>query len=215
MKFNPKSFRRNKIFTRGMEDCYYFLYSECARGDECAFRHSPQAKASATICANWPNGIPCTDTCPYRHTNYHQIDCQWEARGGCKKPDCPYRHSLYRGSFGGHPNSYGDGAQYADPATYNRYAQPSSYAPAPLLNRQAGYTPCQDAGNYGGGDAQNLSRSPFNASRGYYVQEGPEEPVAMDIDVRDVADNELHTKSVAELERELSEVDSLLGSERY
>lgn len=81
-----------------MEDCYYFLYSKCARGDSCAFRHSEAAKMSSLTCSAWEKGIPCANDCPYRHSLHHlkkrreDMDCYWEARGGCTKEGCAYRH---------------------------------------------------------------------------------------------------------------------------
>jgi len=77
-------------------DCYYFMTTGCARGPNCSFRHSLEAKNSPRICRNWQNGIECSDDCPDRHCDYGAKEkterCYWETHGGCKKNDCPYIH---------------------------------------------------------------------------------------------------------------------------
>ena len=85
-------------------DCYYFLYSKCMREDQCMYRHSPQAKMAAEICESWASCRPCPQDCPFRHSDYHlkksrgDTECFWENKGGCKKPECPYKHALSSGS---------------------------------------------------------------------------------------------------------------------
>ncbi|KAI5166400.1 hypothetical protein NEIG_01263 [Nematocida sp. ERTm5] len=79
------------------EDCFYFITSTCARGPQCTYRHSQEAKNCQIVCSNWKNGTECLDACPYRHSDYQikekpAVECYWETHGGCKKADCPYVH---------------------------------------------------------------------------------------------------------------------------
>lgn len=81
------------------EDCFYFMTSSCARGDNCTYRHSAEAKVSEIVCDNWKRGLECYEGCPYKHSEYQVkeksvAECYWEKHGGCKKPSCPYRHTL-------------------------------------------------------------------------------------------------------------------------
>ncbi|EHY66231.1 hypothetical protein NERG_00927 [Nematocida ausubeli] len=79
------------------EDCFYFMTSNCARGMNCAYRHSQEAKHSQAVCNNWKNGLDCDESCPNKHSDYQvkekpTVECYWETHGGCRKADCPYVH---------------------------------------------------------------------------------------------------------------------------
>lgn len=81
-----------------MEDCYYFLYSKCSRGENCKFRHCYSSKENPVLCKNWEKKGRCTFNCPFRHSDYHlkkaRVDemCYWEATTGCTKEFCEFRH---------------------------------------------------------------------------------------------------------------------------
>ncbi|XP_034948562.1 zinc finger CCCH domain-containing protein 11A-like isoform X2 [Chelonus insularis] len=82
-------------------DCYFFYYSTCTKGDNCAFRHEPSALGCEVMCSFWQEGNCLNEHCNFRHMelkkNRKSIPCYWETqRGGCKKPHCPFLHSLER-----------------------------------------------------------------------------------------------------------------------
>jgi hypothetical protein len=35
------------------DDCYFFYYSTCAKGQACPFRHEPAALDNETVCTFW------------------------------------------------------------------------------------------------------------------------------------------------------------------
>ena len=35
------------------QDCYFYYYSSCSRGDGCPFRHEPAALTNETVCTYW------------------------------------------------------------------------------------------------------------------------------------------------------------------
>jgi len=81
-----------------MDDCYYFLYSNCAKGVSCPFRHCEEAKESDMMCSQYENGQCTNQLCTKRHSNFHLeknrkvIPCYWETHGGCSKPLCSFKH---------------------------------------------------------------------------------------------------------------------------
>ncbi|XP_011309625.1 zinc finger CCCH domain-containing protein 11A isoform X2 [Fopius arisanus] len=82
-------------------DCYFFYYSTCTKGDSCAFRHEPSALGCEVMCSYWQQGNCLNEKCNFRHMelkkNRKSIACYWESqRSGCKKPHCPFMHTQPR-----------------------------------------------------------------------------------------------------------------------
>ncbi|VEN56080.1 unnamed protein product [Callosobruchus maculatus] len=78
-------------------DCYFYYYSTCAKGDSCGFRHEPSALGSETICSFWKEGKCVNIHCNFRHMelrkNRKAIPCYWETQPvGCLKAHCPFMH---------------------------------------------------------------------------------------------------------------------------
>ncbi|ORD93709.1 ZC11A [Enterospora canceri] len=90
--------RRKQNKLDKIEDCYYFLYSTCQRGQECGFRHNLLSKQCNILCDEWDRTGSCREECPLRHSRYHlkksRVDemCYWENHGGCKKRFCEFKH---------------------------------------------------------------------------------------------------------------------------
>ncbi|XP_044583388.1 zinc finger CCCH domain-containing protein 11A-like isoform X2 [Cotesia glomerata] len=83
------------------QDCYFYYYSTCTKGDSCHFRHEPSALGIEVMCTYWQQGNCMNEHCNFRHMelkkNRKSIPCYWESqRGGCKKPHCPFLHTLDR-----------------------------------------------------------------------------------------------------------------------
>ncbi|XP_030829335.1 zinc finger CCCH domain-containing protein 11A isoform X2 [Strongylocentrotus purpuratus] len=79
------------------DDCYYFYYSNCAKGPACPYRHVEEARGNEVTCLNWKQGFCYRPSCAYRHMeitkNRSEIACFWESQPtGCQKPHCPFRH---------------------------------------------------------------------------------------------------------------------------
>ncbi|XP_011499793.1 PREDICTED: zinc finger CCCH domain-containing protein 11A-like isoform X2 [Ceratosolen solmsi marchali] len=82
-------------------DCYFFYYSTCTKGDNCAYRHEASALGSETVCSFWIEGSCQNQHCNFRHMeikkNRKTIPCYWEKfPTGCKKPHCPFNHRIKR-----------------------------------------------------------------------------------------------------------------------
>ncbi|XP_044747994.1 zinc finger CCCH domain-containing protein 11B-like isoform X2 [Coccinella septempunctata] len=82
---------------RRNNDCYFYYYSTCTKGDSCTFRHEPSALGCETMCSFWKEGKCLNVHCNYRHMelrkNRKAIQCYWENQpGGCLKPHCPFLH---------------------------------------------------------------------------------------------------------------------------
>lgn len=84
---------------KSTEDCYYFLYSVCKKGESCTYRHNPTSRQNTILCESWERSRKCRDDCPYRHSYYHfqkkRADdyCFWEDKEtGCTKEFCEFRH---------------------------------------------------------------------------------------------------------------------------
>ncbi|XP_070565715.1 zinc finger CCCH domain-containing protein 11A-like [Ptychodera flava] len=80
------------------DDCYFFYYSSCAKGDFCPFRHCEAALGSEVVCTLWKEGKCFRQVCKFRHMepnkNRSAIPCYWESQpGGCQKPHCVFLHS--------------------------------------------------------------------------------------------------------------------------
>ncbi|EEQ82448.1 hypothetical protein NCER_100841 [Vairimorpha ceranae BRL01] len=81
-----------------LDDCYFYLYSECKLKERCRFRHNPLSKDNLILCKNWSKNKKCRLDCPLRHSLYHVVKqrsdtmCYWEDKGGCTKYRCEYKH---------------------------------------------------------------------------------------------------------------------------
>ncbi|CAH1174049.1 unnamed protein product [Phaedon cochleariae] len=84
-------------------DCYFYYYSTCAKGDNCTFRHEPSALGCETMCSFWKEGKCLNVQCNFRHMelrkNRKAIPCYWESQPmGCLKSHCPFMHQNPRPS---------------------------------------------------------------------------------------------------------------------
>ncbi|XP_069678337.1 zinc finger CCCH domain-containing protein 11A-like [Periplaneta americana] len=82
---------------RKNNDCYFYYYSTCLKGDGCMFRHEPSALGCETVCSFWQQGKCLNQHCNFRHMelrkNRKLIPCYWENQpGGCRKPHCSFQH---------------------------------------------------------------------------------------------------------------------------
>ncbi|KAL3266183.1 hypothetical protein HHI36_010367 [Cryptolaemus montrouzieri] len=89
---------------RRNNDCYFYYYSTCAKGDSCTFRHEPSALGCETMCSFWKEGKCLNVHCNFRHMelrkNRKAIQCYWETQpGGCLKPHCPFLHQNVKQSL--------------------------------------------------------------------------------------------------------------------
>ncbi|CAG9832288.1 unnamed protein product [Diabrotica balteata] len=78
-------------------DCYFYYYSTCSKGDSCIFRHEPSALGCETMCSFWKEGKCFNIQCNFRHMelrkNRKAIPCYWESQpGGCLKGHCSFLH---------------------------------------------------------------------------------------------------------------------------
>ncbi|KAM4045362.1 zinc finger CCCH domain-containing protein 11A-like [Anomaloglossus baeobatrachus] len=83
------------------DDCYYFYYSTCTKGDGCAFRHCEAALGNETVCALWKEGRCFRQICKFRHMEIDkkcsEIACYWENQiSGCQKANCAFHHTKGR-----------------------------------------------------------------------------------------------------------------------
>uniref|UniRef100_G1QF21 C3H1-type domain-containing protein n=1 Tax=Myotis lucifugus TaxID=59463 RepID=G1QF21_MYOLU len=79
------------------EDCYFFFYSTCTKGDSCPFRHCAAALGNETVCTSWQEGRCFRRVCRFRHMEIDkkrsEIPCYWENQpGGCRKLNCAFHH---------------------------------------------------------------------------------------------------------------------------
>lgn len=79
------------------DDCYFYFYSTCTKGDSCPFRHCEAALGTEVVCGAWLESKCVRQACPYRHMqcnkNRATIPCYWESQpGGCRKPHCVFLH---------------------------------------------------------------------------------------------------------------------------
>uniref|UniRef100_A0A1B6CA87 C3H1-type domain-containing protein n=1 Tax=Clastoptera arizonana TaxID=38151 RepID=A0A1B6CA87_9HEMI len=86
---------------RKNNDCYFYYYSTCMKGDKCLFRHEESALGCEEVCSHWQQGKCFNQRCNLRHMelkkNRKAIQCYWESKPtGCCKPHCPFRHDLPR-----------------------------------------------------------------------------------------------------------------------
>ncbi|XP_076003274.1 zinc finger CCCH domain-containing protein 11A [Genypterus blacodes] len=83
------------------DDCYFFYYSTCSKGDSCPFRHCEAAMGIETVCNLWQEGRCFRTLCKFRHMeitkNRKEIACYWEKQpAGCQKPHCAFSHDRAR-----------------------------------------------------------------------------------------------------------------------
>ncbi|XP_069543934.1 zinc finger CCCH domain-containing protein 11A isoform X1 [Brachyistius frenatus] len=83
------------------DDCYFFYYSTCTKGDGCPFRHCEAAMGNETVCSLWQEGRCFRTVCKFRHMeitkNRKEIPCYWENQlAGCQKPHCAFFHDKPR-----------------------------------------------------------------------------------------------------------------------
>lgn len=89
---------------RKNDDCYFYFYSTCTKGDDCPFRHCEAALGTETVCPAWKEGNCLKKSCKFRHMesrkNRSQIPCYWENQPtGCRKPHCVFLHSRPRAAI--------------------------------------------------------------------------------------------------------------------
>ncbi|XP_054963906.1 zinc finger CCCH domain-containing protein 11C [Pan paniscus] len=83
------------------EDCYFFFYSTCTKGDSCPFRHCEAALGNETVCTLWQEGRCFRRVCRFRHMEMDkkrsEIPCYWENQPtGCQKLNCAFHHNRGR-----------------------------------------------------------------------------------------------------------------------
>ncbi|KAK2874271.1 hypothetical protein Q8A67_021424 [Cirrhinus molitorella] len=83
------------------DDCYFYYYSTCTKGDSCPFRHCEAAMGSETVCTLWQEQRCFRTVCKFRHMeikkNRKEIACYWENQAaGCQKPHCAFHHEKPR-----------------------------------------------------------------------------------------------------------------------
>ncbi|XP_034724145.1 zinc finger CCCH domain-containing protein 11A isoform X1 [Etheostoma cragini] len=115
------------------DDCYFFYYSTCTKGDSCPFRHCEAAMGSEIVCNLWQEGRCFRAVCKFRHMeitkNRKEISCYWENQAaGCQKPHCAFFHEKPR---------YIDGIFVPPDKSLSRkeeqpHEEPSPPPPAPL-----------------------------------------------------------------------------------
>ncbi|KAK7880282.1 hypothetical protein WMY93_030649 [Mugilogobius chulae] len=89
------------IMTNHGDDCYFFYYSTCSKGDSCPFRHCEAAIGNEVVCNLWEEGRCFRPSCKFRHMkithNRKEIACYWENQpAGCQKPHCAFFHEKPR-----------------------------------------------------------------------------------------------------------------------
>uniref|UniRef100_UPI0037E8B1F2 zinc finger CCCH domain-containing protein 11A isoform X2 n=1 Tax=Semicossyphus pulcher TaxID=241346 RepID=UPI0037E8B1F2 len=87
--------------TNNGDDCYFFYYSTCTKGDSCPFRHCEAAMGNETVCNLWKEGRCFRTVCKFRHMeitkNRKEIPCYWENQlAGCQKSHCAFFHEKPR-----------------------------------------------------------------------------------------------------------------------
>lgn len=83
------------------DDCYFYFYSTCTKGDNCAYRHCEAALGNETVCTLWQEGRCFRNVCRFRHMEIDkkrsEIPCYWENQpGGCQKANCAFHHAKGR-----------------------------------------------------------------------------------------------------------------------
>ncbi|XP_066837652.1 zinc finger CCCH domain-containing protein 11A-like [Anser cygnoides] len=83
------------------DDCYFYFYSTCTKGDNCSFRHCEAALGNETVCTLWQEGRCFRNVCRFRHMEIDkkrgEIPCYWEKQPvGCQKANCAFHHAKGR-----------------------------------------------------------------------------------------------------------------------
>ncbi|XP_072853452.2 zinc finger CCCH domain-containing protein 11A isoform X2 [Pogona vitticeps] len=83
------------------DDCYFYFYSTCTKGDSCPFRHCEAALGNETVCVLWQEGRCFRSVCRFRHMEIDkkrsEIPCYWENQPvGCQKLNCAFHHNKGR-----------------------------------------------------------------------------------------------------------------------
>uniref|UniRef100_U3FVJ1 Zinc finger CCCH domain-containing protein 11A n=1 Tax=Micrurus fulvius TaxID=8637 RepID=U3FVJ1_MICFL len=83
------------------DDCYFYFYSTCTKGDNCPFRHCEAALGNETVCVLWQEGRCFRSICRFRHMEIDkkrsEIPCYWENQPlGCQKLNCAFHHNKGR-----------------------------------------------------------------------------------------------------------------------
>ncbi|XP_035202847.1 zinc finger CCCH domain-containing protein 11A [Oxyura jamaicensis] len=83
------------------DDCYFYFYSTCTKGDNCSFRHCEAALGNETVCTLWQEGRCFRNVCRFRHMEIDkkrsEIPCYWENQPvGCQKANCAFHHTKGR-----------------------------------------------------------------------------------------------------------------------
>ncbi|NXI39407.1 ZC11A protein, partial [Galbula dea] len=83
------------------DDCYFYFYSTCNKGDSCSFRHCEAALGNETVCTLWQEGRCFRHICRFRHMEIDkkrsEIPCYWENQPvGCQKSNCAFHHTKGR-----------------------------------------------------------------------------------------------------------------------
>uniref|UniRef100_A0A8D0G0S8 C3H1-type domain-containing protein n=1 Tax=Sphenodon punctatus TaxID=8508 RepID=A0A8D0G0S8_SPHPU len=83
------------------DDCYFYFYSTCTKGDSCPFRHCEAALGNETVCTLWQEGRCFRGICRFRHMEIDkkrsEIPCYWENQPmGCQKLNCAFHHAKGR-----------------------------------------------------------------------------------------------------------------------
>ncbi|KAM9268527.1 zinc finger CCCH domain-containing protein 11A isoform 2-T4 [Morus bassanus] len=83
------------------DDCYFYFYSTCNKGDSCSFRHCEAALGNETVCKLWQEGRCFRNICRFRHMKINkkrsEIPCYWENQPvGCQKSNCAFHHTKGR-----------------------------------------------------------------------------------------------------------------------
>ncbi|KAJ6659827.1 hypothetical protein lerEdw1_018282 [Lerista edwardsae] len=83
------------------DDCYFYFYSTCTKGDSCPFRHCEAALGNETVCTLWQERRCFRSVCRFRHMEIDkkrsEIPCYWENQPvGCQKLNCAFHHNKGR-----------------------------------------------------------------------------------------------------------------------
>ncbi|KAM7402788.1 hypothetical protein PAMP_017999 [Pampus punctatissimus] len=97
----PPQTRTSLTMTNHGDDCYFYYYSTCSKGDSCPFRHCEAAMGNETVCNLWQEGRCFRTVCKFRHMEItkkrKEIPCYWENHpAGCQKPHCAFFHEKAR-----------------------------------------------------------------------------------------------------------------------
>ncbi|KAJ3602081.1 hypothetical protein NHX12_029841 [Muraenolepis orangiensis] len=111
------------------DDCYFYYYSTCTKGDNCSFRHCEAAMGNETVCSQWVEGSCFRPACKFRHMeipkNRKEIACYWENQPtGCQKAHCVFYHEKPRNAATGPPSK--------GPKTEEQQQEEAAPPPPPL-----------------------------------------------------------------------------------